>query len=276
MEQRLVETTTPEKRILEVEIGKIQVNPNQPRRHFGKEELEELAESIKSIGIIQPPVVRWSAERESYELISGERRFRAAYLAGLRKIPVIVQEADAFFSAEAALVENIQRVDLNPMEIARALSEIRKFGVTQEELATRLGKKRSTICNYMRLLELARPVQRKVEQGILTMGHAKALLSVEGEENQILLAELIVRDTLSVRQAEEKAAQMGKGYSKPSEPKAAPQRQAELEMLEEKLQQHFGTKVSLQGSASKGKLVIDYYSLDDLERIMEILGVQAE
>ncbi len=140
--------------IMEIEISKISVNPYQPRRHFGKEELEELAESIKSVGLIQPPVVRWSDQRGCYELISGERRFRAAHLAGWTKLPVIVREGDDDFSAEAALIENIQRVDLNPMEIARALQDLKQFGLTQDDLAKRVGKSRPAIANYLRLLDL--------------------------------------------------------------------------------------------------------------------------
>jgi len=258
--------------IREIELSKISVNPYQPRRHFGREEIEELADSIKSVGLIQPPVVRWCETRECYELISGERRFRACQLAGLTKIPVIIRESDEFFSAEAALIENIQRVDLNPMEISRALQDLKQFGLTQDDLATRVGKKRSTIANYLRLLDLPLSVQQKLEQNDISMGHAKAILSIEGKEDQEALCQAIIEEGLSVRECENRTQKEAKP---PEMPKPEATHDVHLEHVLERIQQKLGTKVSAQGTSERGRLCIDYYSLDDLERLMEMMGVES-
>ncbi|NGX58100.1 MAG: putative chromosome-partitioning protein ParB [Chlamydiae bacterium] len=267
------EKTATTEEIREVDISKISVNPYQPRRHFGKEEIEELADSIKSVGLIQPPVVRWCETRRYYELISGERRFRACHVAGLTKISVIVRDSDEFFSAEAALIENIQRVDLNSMEISRALQELKQFGLTQDDLAKRMGKKRSTIANYLRLLDLPIHVQQKLEQSEISMGHAKAILSIERKEDQESLCKLIISKGLSVRESENRANE----ETAPPPTQMIPpkvERDIHLDHVVEKFQQKLGTRVTAQGSSEKGKLCIDYYSLEDLERLMGIMGVE--
>lgn len=265
------ERALTEERLVEVEISKIRVNPHQPRRHFGKEELEELAESIKALGIIQPPVVRWIEESGAYELISGERRFRAAFLAGLKKIPVVVRGGDAYFSAEAALVENIQRVDLNPMEIAKALVDMRRFGVTQEALADRLGKKRSTVANYFRLFDLPKTVQQELEKNSINMGHAKAILSLKGEEQQKLLCDLIIKEGLTVREAETRAQNMSERYTLEATSRPVKVQDPDLGEVESSLRDQLGTKVQLQGTFDTGRLIIDYYSKEDLERLVKLL-----
>ncbi len=262
-----------EKHMIEIELSQITINPFQPRKHFSKEELEELAQSIRSIGLIQPPTVVPLPEKEGFfELISGERRFRAAEIAGLKKIPVIVSSQDRHYSAEAALVENIQRVDLNPLEIARALRRmIIEFDYQQDELADKVGKKRSTIANYLRLLSLPKEIQDSLATGRISMGHAKAILSLEGFDRQLVLHEQVIANELSVRETEEAAQSIDK----------LPKRRlgvvstgdCYLEELVGKIQQRFGTKVSIQGSGKKGKISIDYYSLDDLDRILDLLGV---
>ena len=184
--------------ILEVPIEKVVVNPYQPRRHFSQNELEELSQSIKTVGLIHPPLVR-PLENGMFELVSGERRFRATQLAGLKTIAVVVRDSSNELSAQAALIENVQRVDLNPIEVAKALrSLVDQFGFQQDELATRIGKKRSTVANYLRLLTLPKSIQDAVSSDIITMGHAKAILALEGFERQTLLYEMIVRDSLSV------------------------------------------------------------------------------
>jgi len=187
---------TPEalkEEIREVDVEKITINPFQPRRHFSPTELEELAESIKAVGLIHPPVVRPAGDL--YEIISGERRYRACKLMGLLTIPVVVRAASNTISAQASLIENIQRVDLNPIEIAKALrSLVEQFGFNQDDLALRIGKKRSTVANYLRLLALPKGIQDSVSSDVITMGHAKAILSLEGFEKQNLLHELILRD----------------------------------------------------------------------------------
>lgn len=255
----------------EIFLTQIQVNPYQPRRSFAQEELEELAQSIKTVGLLHPPLVREIRENV-YELVSGERRFRACLLAGLSTMHVVVRRSTDMLSAQAALVENIQRVDLNPLEIAKALRSLHsEFGWAQEELAHRVGKKRSTIANYMRLLSLPLPIQESVRQGSLTMGHAKAILALEKAEEQTLLYELILRDDLNVRQAEEAALRIAQKVARRAV--SYVNRDFYLEQLAQKIQQKLGTKVSMQGKGKKGRITIDYYNFDDLDRLLEIFGV---
>lgn len=255
----------------EVEIDKIAVNPYQPRAHFSDEGLNELAQSIRSVGLIHPPVVRLKGD--SFELVSGERRYRAAKLAGLRIIPVVVQEGSHSYSAQATLIENIQRVDLNPIEIARALKKlIDEFGFHHDELADRVGKKRATVSNYIRLLSLPKRVQEGVDSGVISMGHAKAILSFEGFDKQIELYEAIVSEELSVREAERFSQKLVKDV-KPASPSAS--KDIYLESLQNKLQERFGTKVQVQGRGKKGVISIEYFDLDDLDRVLQILGVEA-
>lgn len=258
--------------VREIEVHKIMVNPFQPRRHFAQADLEELAESIRAVGLIHPPVVRPRDTEDTFELVSGERRFRASQLAGLTKIPVIVRRSSNSVSAQAALIENIQRVDLNPIEIAKALkSLIEQFGFNQDDLSLRIGKKRSTVANYLRLLTLPKNIQDSVLKGTITMGHAKAILALEGFEKQNLLHELILRDDLSVRETEEASLRIAeKAKKKVLIPTT---RDFYLEQLAEKIQGKLGTKVTIQGRGKRGKIYIDYYSLDDLDRLLSILGV---
>jgi len=255
----------------EVDVNDIRVNPHQPRRHFSTHELEELANSIVEVGLIHPPLVRRMANN-CYELISGERRFRAAQLAGLEQLQVIIKDADHSLSAQQALVENIQRVDLNPMEIAKALKNLMDdFALNQDQLARRVGKKRSTVANYLRLLGLPKAVQESVDQGELTMGHAKAIMALQGFEKQMLLYETIRRDALSVREAEKAAQRIGQKAKKQKLVYA--DRDFYLEQLAEQVQSKLGTKVSIQGKGKKGRITIDYYNLDDLDRLLEIFGI---
>lgn len=258
--------------IKEIDIDQIEVNPFQPRRHFAREELEELAASIQVVGLIHPPLVRPKEFSDKYELISGERRFRAAQLAGLKKIQVIVRSSSNSISAQAALIENIQRVDLNPIEIAKALkSLVEQFGFQQDELAIRVGKKRSTVANYMRLLALPKNIQDSVSSGTITMGHAKAILSMEGFEKQSLLHELIIRDDLNVREAEETALRINEKSKRQT--LAYVNRDFFLEEIAMRIQEKLGTKVMIQGKGKKGRISIDYYSLDDLDRLLSLIGV---
>ena len=267
------EVSPLEKTIQQIPLSLIQMNPFQPRRSFAPAELEELAASIVSVGLIHPPTVR-KLPNGQYELIAGERRFRASLLAGLTHIPVIVQSADSILSAEAALIENIQRVDLNPLEIAKALYALMmEFGLQQDALAQRIGKKRSTIANYLRLLSLPKHIQDSISRNEISMGHAKAILSVEGFEKQNLLYELVVRDELSVRETEEAASRI---TSKAKKQKLIPvTRDFYLEHLAEKIQEKLGTKVFIQGRGKRGKIMIDYYNLDDLDRLLMIFGVES-
>lgn len=258
--------------IIEVPVEKIRVSPYQPRRVFADQQIDELASSIEEVGIIQPPVARYLPEEDAYELISGERRMRAAQKAGMRFIPIILRENDTQHSAEAALVENIQRVDLNPIEVAEALKALsQKFNLNQDELAHRVGKKRSTVANYLRLLSLPSEIQSSLGQGEITTGHAKAILSLETKKEQLKLHKEILKKGLTVRQAERSSSKNPKkeGKEATTTPK---QKDIHLAEIETKIGETLGTKVSISGTSSKGKVVIDYYSLNDLERILEQIG----
>ncbi len=258
--------------LLEIELEQILVNPFQPRREFDKEQLLELANSISEIGLIHPPAVRQTNDGK-YELISGERRFRAAQLAGLKKIPVILKKGTDAFSAQAALVENVQRVDLNPLEVAKALRKLmQQFGLNQETLAEKIGKKRSTVANYLRLLGLPKQIQAGISIGSLTMGHAKVILSLPNEEQQVYLYDRIKQEELTVRQTETIANKMLNKEGKT--PLKYETRNFYLEELSERLQRKLGTKVHIQSMGKKGRISINYYNLDDLDRLLALLGVQ--
>lgn len=255
--------------IQEVALDAIDVNPNQPRRHFSQEELTELAQSIQSVGLIHPPVVRPLSDGK-YELVSGERRFRASQLAGMKTMKVLVRDSSTAISAQAALIENIQRVDLNPIEVAKALrSLIEQFGYPQDDLANRIGKKRSTVANYLRLLALPKNIQDGVTNETISMGHAKAILALEGFERQNLLYELILRDDLNVREAEEAALRISQKSKRQN--LAYANRDFFLDQIAQRLQERLGTKVAVQGKGKKGRISIDYYSLDDLDRLIALL-----
>ena len=255
-----------------VPLSCILVNPYQPRREFKLEDLEELAESIRAVGILHPPLVRPLPISNSYELISGERRFRAAQLAALSTIPVYIRKTNYSISAQAALIENIQRVDLNPLEIANALKRLMiEFGFTQDHLAKQIGKKRSTVANYLRLLTLPQPIQESVAKGCISMGHAKAILALDQEEKQALLHELILRDDLTVREAEQGARRIGE-KAKKQQLSYVP-RDFYLEELADKIRGRLGTHVSIQAKGKRGRISIDYYNFDDLDRLLALLGV---
>lgn len=258
----------------QVRLDQIIVNPHQPRREFKIEELQELAQSIANVGLVHPPTVRFLSEPNIFELISGERRFRAAQLLKLDTIPVYVRCAEATLSAEAALIENIQRVDLNSMEIATALKRLMvEFSLSQDLLATKIGKKRSTIANYLRLLNLPKNIQESISKGFITMGHAKAILSLNEEEKQLLLHELILRDGLNVRETEAAAQRISEKSKKNPLPQT--NRDFYIEYLEQKIREKLGTKVSIQTKGKRGRLTIDYYNLQQLENLMDILGVSS-
>lgn len=257
--------------LIEVDVEHISVNPYQPRRHFNTEELEDLASSIKAVGLIHPPVVR-PLSQDRYELVSGERRLRATQLAGFKSIRVIVQKRTHSLSAQAALIENVQRVDLNPLEIAQALKQLMlEFSFTQDDLAVQIGKKRSTIANYLRLLTLPKPIQQSISQGLITMGHAKVILSLTESDQMELLHQAILRDEMTVRQAEEFALKIVDRIKKNK--LTYETRDFYLEEIAEKLQRLLGTKVVIQPMGKKGRLTIDYYNLDDLDRLLSLFGI---
>lgn len=247
-------------------ISLTQIDPNraQPRERFDEAALKELAESIRAVGVLQPILVRQTGER--YEIIAGERRFRASRLAGLDEIPAIVRDWDEQKRLEAALVENLQRDDLNPVEEAVGVKRLMEAaGLTQERVAERLGKSRPAVANLLRLLTLPEEVQKMLVDGRLSAGHARALVSVE-PSRQTQLANLAVQQGWSVRQLERICAQ-----SVPPAPKPRPRVDRELSQLEDMARSTFGTKAKIDGDRNRGKLVISYYSADDLQRIWDVL-----
>lgn len=256
-----------------ISLSHIEVNPYQPRREFNLQELEELAQSIRTVGILHPPLVRPLPHSSSYELISGERRFRAAQLADLTTIPVYIRKTDDFISAQAALIENIQRVDLNPLEIAKALKRLMiEFEFTQERLAEQIGKKRSTIANYLRLLTLPLSIQNSLVKNEMTMGHAKAILGLDQVDQQILLHAILLRDNLTVRATEQVASRMGQ-KAKKKQPHGI-SRDVHLEQLVDKIREKLGTQVFIQSKGEGGQIIINYYNLDNLDHLLTLLGIQ--
>lgn len=254
--------------ICEVDLETVRVSPFQPRRIFSEEELDGLAASIRSVGLIHPPVVRKIENAGKFlyfELIAGERRWRAAKIAGLKKMNVIVRYSSDDGAAKATLIENIQRVELDPLETARAFKRlIEVFRMTQEEVAEKVGKKRSTVANYLRLLTLPQQIQEEISSGAITMGHAKALLSVDQPTLQQDLHSLITAKQLTVREAEKESARLSTQARKK---KTHSIRDIHLRELEERLQESLGTKVSVTPGKNGGTLTLNYYSLDDLDRL---------
>lgn len=255
-------------RILYVELGKVKPNPFQPREDFDPQSMEELVQSIKEKGIIQPILVR--RKGDNYELIAGERRFRAAGALHLKEIPVIVKEAEDQDSLELSLIENIQRQDLNPIEEAHAYQYlIDKFGMTQDKLSEILGKARTTVANILRLLKLPREIQDEVKHGRLSFAHGRALLEIEDANQQRRLAQQVISQGLSLRELE--------NLIKLRRPKAARQKKAPsaqepyLAVLEEELQQILATKVRITKRKKRGHILIEFYSQEDLGRIVNKL-----
>jgi len=266
-------------RVLQVAVQRIHPCPLQPRKEFPEESLRELADSIKAQGIIQPLIVR---ERgDGFQLIAGERRLRAAKLAGLNTVPVVVRQADDRTVLEMMLVENLQRENLNPMEEALGYAELmNQFQLTQEEAAAKVGRSRAAVANAVRLLKLPPEVQQWLREGKLSVGHAKVLLSLLSPEQQRLAAEKSLKEGLSVRQLEELAAlwqTQPAPKGRPAAPAAAaPARDVHIVDLEQRLQERFGTRVTLRYRKGKGSVEIRFYSDAELERILDISGVKMD
>jgi ParB family transcriptional regulator, chromosome partitioning protein len=254
-----------DREVQELPIEHILPSRYQPRTDFGEADLLRLAESVKHNGILQPVLVRRRGDG-LHELIAGERRLRAAKLAGLRTIPAIIRNSSDQQAMELALVENLQRQDLNPMEAARAYHRLlTEFGFTQEMVAQRLGKDRSSIANLVRLLNLPSEIKQLVESGTLTTGHAKVIMGLTDQAAQLRLAREIVNNQLTVREAE----QMVASWSRPSSTRT--RRQRVYPDLEDQLQKRFGTKVSITKARKGGKIVLHYYAPDELSRLLELL-----
>lgn len=259
----------------EIDIDIVKANPNQPRKTFSEEALSELSMSIKEKGIIQPILVEQNNDL-SYTIIAGERRYRAAKMAGLTKVPVIVKKFEETEKLEISLIENIQREDLTPMEEAAAYDALLKFSdMNQDDLAKHVGKKRTTITNSLRLLKLPDKVKEALNNRVISAGHARAILSMGKPEDQLILYNSIVASGLSVREAEAIATNYTSG-SKPqkSEQKTSKQKRhaiPELADIQEKLREILGTKIDIKGTLEKGKIEVQYYSKEDLNRLYEIL-----
>ena len=268
----MVATETKEE-LREVGIGSIEASPYQPRSRFAEEELRELSESIRSVGLIHPPVVRESDRPGIYELIAGERRFRASKMAGLTRIPVMVVRRSDRRTAQASLIENLQRVDLSPVEIAQALRNlIDQFGFTQDELATRIGKRRSTLSNYLRTLTLPKEIQESLTSRDLTMAHAKVILTVEDLELRMALHERIIDEQLTVREAEQLLQQwVEKAEIERKKQRPKTNDDIHLKSVSESLQEQLGTKVTIRGTGKKGSIQLDYHSLEDLNRLFDLI-----
>jgi ParB family chromosome partitioning protein len=250
-----------------IPLDSIEPNPDQPRRVFDPKHLEQMAKSISRHGVLQPVVVRKAGLR--YQLICGERRWRAARLAGLSSISVVVTDVDDSDRLELALIENVQRADLNPIELAHAFKALCGSGATQEEVGERVSLDRSTVANHLRILELPREFQADVEAGRLSIGHAKALLSVENPERRRHLRDRVVREGLSVRASEGLAREV----SKPKRPRA-PRRPAadpNRQMLVDNLRRRLQTSVRINGDDARGRIEIEYFGAEDLGRIANML-----
>jgi ParB family transcriptional regulator, chromosome partitioning protein len=267
-------------RVLRIPIERIKPSPLQPRKDFTPEALQDLAASIKEQGIVQPLIVR--DRQDHYELIAGERRWRAAQLLHLADVPVIVREADDRSVLELALIENLQRENLNPMEEALGYSQlIEQFQLRQEDVAQKVGKSRVAVANALRLLKLAPDVQAYVRDTRLSVGHAKVILALPSAEQQKLAAERALRDGLTVRQVEELVSHLQTQTGSPTTRStqgggSAPMRDTHVVSLENRLRERFGTKVQLRYRQGKGAVEIRFFNEDDLQRILGIIGVKVD
>lgn len=257
--------------VVRIPIDSIDPNANQPRRRFNQEALEQLASSIKNVGVLQPILVHAVGAR--YSIIAGERRWRAARLAGLSEIPAIVRDMETTMRFEAALIENLQRDDLNPVEEAMAVRGLmEQCGYTQEAVAERIGRSRPAVTNLLRLLNLPEPILAMLEDGKLSAGHARALVTLGDSAAQLRLANLAAEQGWSVRQMEKACA--AQNAPKP-DPKPRIERPAEFSRLESMARRAFGTKAELEGDEKRGRLILRYYSPEDLQRIWDLLETVA-
>src|ERR1041385_1433470 len=267
-------------RVQRVPLDRIRPSPHQPRKNFAREALQELADSIKEQGIIQPLIVRETGDH--LELIAGERRWRASQLLGLTEVPVIVREADDRSVLELALIENLQRENLNPLEEALGYSQlVEQFSLRQEDVAGKVGKSRAVVANSLRLLKLPAEVQVHVREGRLSVGHAKVILGLSHAEDQKLVAERVLKRMLNVRQTEELVTHLQAERLKPSSAKKlsvlpASSRDAHVADVENRLREKLGTKVQLRYREGKGSLEVRFFSDAELERVLQIIGVKVD
>ena len=265
------EGTESESNVMQLKITDVEPNGGQPRKHFDAEKLEALSDSIKTHGVIQPILVTRVGDR--YQIVAGERRWRASKLAGLKDIPAIISDFEAEKTMEIALIENLQREDLNPLEEALGYKSLMdRFNMTQEKISERVSKSRSAIANSLRLLNLCKQVQIMLEKGEISTGHAKVLLSVADSDKQLSLAEAVVENDMTVRQLEDylKRKELPK---KNVDVTVDKQLSGHIKSLEENAAKAVGTKVHIKYKNGKGKIEIDYYSDDDLERLLEYFKI---
>lgn len=266
---------SPGDSVRRVPLDQVVPSPLQPRTQFLPEQLTELVSSIREHGIIQPLIVR--QVNGKLELIAGERRWRASRELGLAEVPVIVREATDRDVLEMALIENLQREDLNPIEEATAYTRLSKeFSMRQEDIAQRVGKNRATVANAMRLLDLPTPVQTMLSQGEITTGHAKVLLSLKGSNDQEAAAGEIIRKGLTVRASEKLVGQILAPPVKKEAPKLTHDVQQAVAAVEQRLTRHFSTNVSVTHAEKKGRIEIDYYGVEDLNRLLSVMGLEEE
>jgi len=265
----VAETDDGKEKIIELSVKEIRVNKNQPRRFFNEEKLNELALSIKEHGVVQPIIVR-RLDDGKYELVAGERRWRASQIIGLKKIPAIIKQLSSKETSEIALIENIQREDLNPIEEAAAYKALmEEFGLTQEVLSQRVGKSRPFIANTVRLLSLPENVRNLVSQGSISAGHARALIALPGKKDQEELAQKVAQRGLSVRQTEKTIRDIL--ADKKREKSKLIVKDPNLNELEERLTRRFSTKVRIARGSKSGKIEIEYYGDEELQRLLETL-----
>jgi len=258
--------------VLEISIYDIDPNPDQPRRNFDKESIQDLSKSIQEHGVVQPIIVKPS-NKNRYTIVAGERRWRAAREAGLDSIPVIIRDFDDKEMLEIALIENLQREDLNPIEEAEGISSlIENYGLTQEQVAQRLGKSRPSIANSLRLLKLPDQVKKLLEEEKISTGHARALLALNSQTKILELAQLIIEKRLSVRETENLIKKI-KEKNKNKKRTDAFEKPSFILDLESRMEEYFGTRVTIQQGKKKGIIEIEYYSNDDLERIINMISI---
>lgn len=268
--------TSDEGALKSIPIAQIARNPFQPRQEFNIEDLGELRESLKASGLLQPITVRRRAGKDGFELIAGERRLRAAAQLGWREIPAIIKEIDDRTILTLALIENLQRTDLNPIEEAEGYHKLAgDFGLTQQQIAETVGKDRTTVANMLRLLQLPAPVRKLLQEGHLTMGHAKVLLGLEDPEQISTLAREIVKDGLTVREVEQRLRLVGTTRTrKAGRPRAIDRQSPEVKRIEERLRRFLQTDAAIKvGPKNRGTLTVHFYSADDLERLLELMRV---
>ena len=258
-----------EDRVLYIDINDIKPNKDQPRKTFNEEKLKDLANSIKENGVIQPLIIRKA--QNGYELVAGERRWRAARIAEIKKVPCIIRNFDEKQNMIVAIIENMQRENLDPIEEALGLNEmIKRFEFTQEQVSNALGKSRAYIANSLRLLKLPEKIQNMIIEGRISAAHGRTIITIKDEKKQIEVCDKIIRNGLSVRAAERLTEKI-KDDARPERKKRKPSVNAEIAAVEDELRKIFGTKVNINGKAPTGKIEIEYYSIDELNRLIDML-----